>query len=293
MNLRQLLYFKTVVEQGSLASASEVLHIAQPPLSVAIKQLEELWGVSLFERTGRGLLTTDTGLALYERACELLNNANEVDEAMASLGRGQGGRVRIGFVSAGIGPVVRTIATLREELPAVTFSLHQGEPRSLEDMIERRVIDFALTSLPISNPALAVRPLAEFQLAALYRRDHDDFTDEVTLDFADLSEKPLIVLRRRSGSGFYERILHEFQSIGAESNIVADSSDVPAIVALVQHGVGVGLLPVWGFETFPDSLIARKISSRSGSESFVLVHRMGRRFLPVVQRAINVCTSIF
>jgi DNA-binding transcriptional LysR family regulator len=107
MNLRQLQYFKTVVEQGSLGAASEVLHIAQPPLSVAIKQLEGRWGVSLFERTGRGLLVTDTGLALYERVCELLNNANEIDEEMTALGRGAIGSVRIGFVTAGIEPVAR------------------------------------------------------------------------------------------------------------------------------------------------------------------------------------------
>ncbi|CAE6806171.1 LysR family transcriptional regulator [Paraburkholderia domus] len=293
MNLRQLLYFKTVVEQGSLAAASEVLHIAQPPLSVSIKQLEALWGVSLFERTGRGLLVTDTGLALYERACQLLNNASEIEDAMTSLGRGFSGRVRIGFVTAGIEPVARTVATLRAELPSVTFSLHQGEPRLLEDMIERRAIDFALTHLPVANSALAVRTLTQLEFAALYRRDDHEFVEDADLSFASLSGKPLVVLRRSSGPGFYERILQEFRTIGADSNIVADSSDVPAIVALVQHGVGVGVLPVWSFESFPGSLTARKIVSQSGSESFALVHGMGRRFLPAVQRAISVCTSIF
>jgi DNA-binding transcriptional LysR family regulator len=293
MNLRQLLYFKTVVEHRSLAAASEVLHIAQPPLSVSIKQLEALWGVSLFERTGRGLLVTDTGLALYERACQLLNSANEIGEEMAALGRGVSGRVRVGFVAAGIEPVARTVAALGAELPSVTFSLHQGEPRLLEDMIERRAIDFALTHLPVSNPALAVHPLAELQFAALYRRTNDDLARAPSLSFANLSGKRLVVLRRSSGPGFYERVLQEFRSVDAQCNIVADSSDVPAIIALVQHNVGIGVLPVWSLDGFPDSLIARQIVSQTGSESFALVHGMGRRFLPAVQRAIAVCTSIF
>jgi hypothetical protein len=68
INLRQLTYFRAVVEHGSLAAAAEVLRVAQPNLSVAIKQLESEWGVSLFERAGRGLIVTDTGRALYERA---------------------------------------------------------------------------------------------------------------------------------------------------------------------------------------------------------------------------------
>jgi LysR family transcriptional regulator, salicylic acid-responsive activator of bsdBCD len=66
MNLRQLTYFRAVVEHGSLVAASEVLHVAQPPLSVAIKQLEAQWNVRLFDRVGRGLVLTDMGRAAYD-----------------------------------------------------------------------------------------------------------------------------------------------------------------------------------------------------------------------------------
>ena len=54
VNLRQLTYFQAVIEHGSLAAASEALGVAQPNLSVAIRQLEAAWGVALFDRQGRG-----------------------------------------------------------------------------------------------------------------------------------------------------------------------------------------------------------------------------------------------
>ena len=298
MNLRQLHYFRTVVEQGSLGAASEVLHIAQPPLSVAIKQLEGEWNVSLFERTGRGLVVTDTGLALYERACELLNHASQIDEEMGALGRGAQGRVRIGFVAAGMDVIARTVVALRAELPLVTFSLHQGEPRLLEEMIERRALDFALTQLPVANPALAVKPLMDLHFVALVRRDDARFSrdgvpgEDGDVTFAQLASMPLVVLRRSSGTGIYERVLGEFRAAGAEANIVADSSDVPAIIALVQQGVGIGIVPVASLDSLRDALEARRIVVQGAAESVALIHGMGRRFLPVVRHAIATCMAL-
>jgi LysR family transcriptional regulator, salicylic acid-responsive activator of bsdBCD len=298
MNLRQLHYFRTVVEQGSMGAASEVLHIAQPPLSVAIKQLEGEWNVSLFERTGRGLVVTDTGIELYERVCELLNHASRIEEEMAALGRGAKGRVRIGFVAAGMDVAARTVAALRAELPLVTFSLHQGEPRLLEEMIERRALDFALTQLPVANPALAVKPLMELHFVALVRRDDARFSPGGELveggdvTFAELASMPLVVLRRSSGRGIYERVLDEFRAAGAEANIVADSSDVPAIAALVQHGVGIGIVPTARFGDLHNALETRRIVTQGAAESVALIHGMGRRFLPVVQRAIAACMAL-
>ena len=72
MNLRQLAYFQAVIEHGSLAAASEALGVAQPNLSVAIRQLETEWDVTLFDRRGRGLSVTDTGRLLFDRASQLL-----------------------------------------------------------------------------------------------------------------------------------------------------------------------------------------------------------------------------
>src|SRR5271168_2685176 len=97
MNLRQLTYFRAVVEHGSLVAASEVLHVAQPPLSVAIKQLEAKWSVRLFDRVGRGLVLTEMGRAAYDRACQLLGAASAVDQEMAAMGQGFAAHIRVGF----------------------------------------------------------------------------------------------------------------------------------------------------------------------------------------------------
>lgn len=293
MNLRQLLYFRTVVEQGSLAAASEVLDIAQPPLSVAIKKLEAEWGFSLFERAGRGLLVTEAGLAVYDRACELLNHADQFNQDTQAFGAGNTGRVRIGFVSAGLEAVAQVVVKLRAKMPNVTFSLYQGEPRLLEEMIEKRAIDFALTTFPVTNPAFATRTLSELNFMAFSLRDAQIWPQNAVVGFADLEAKPLVILRRTVGRGFYERVLDELHQAKISPNVVADSSDVPAILSLVRQGIGIGILPIWQLGYVPTDLAVNRIVTNRPAESLVLVHGTGRRFLPVVHESISTCVALF
>jgi len=78
MDLRQLKYFKTVVEQGGVHRAGERLHISQPAITTAIKKLERYLGVTLFEKEGRNLKTTADGMKLYQHACKLLAHSQNV-----------------------------------------------------------------------------------------------------------------------------------------------------------------------------------------------------------------------
>ncbi|MEI9925681.1 MAG: LysR family transcriptional regulator [Bradyrhizobium sp.] len=227
MNLRQLTYFRAVVEHRSLAAAADVLNVAQPNLSVAIKQLEELWGVTLFERAGRGLVVTDTGRALYERAAELLGGASALDQEMRAIGRGFTSRLRVGFTQMSIDAIATMVTDMREDGNAVSFSLQQGEPQLLETMVETRQLDFAVTHMPVANPALAVEALVPLTMALLCREDDDRWQadKEITLDM--LANVPLIVLRRRSGMGIYERIVEAFSVAGIALSVVATAMTLP------------------------------------------------------------------
>ena len=199
MNLRQLEYFRAVVEHHSLAAAAEVLGVAQPNLSVAIKQLEEEWGVSLFERAGRGLAVTDTGKALYERAAELLSGASALDQEMRAIGRGFTARLRVGFTQVSVGAIADMIARMRDDGAVVSFSLQQAEPQLLETMVELRQLDFAVTHMPVANLALGTEVLAPMAIVLLCRQGGDRCPRESEIALDALADVPLILPRRRSG----------------------------------------------------------------------------------------------
>ncbi|WP_287814741.1 LysR family transcriptional regulator [Pseudomonas sp.] len=286
MNLRQLLYFKTIVERKSIAAASEALHIAQPPLSQHLKSLEADYGVQLFERQGRGLLVTDAGLHLYRRACELLSLADEIDAEMRGLAQGISGKVSIGTVTSGVGCVARVMADLKRQLPQILFSVYHAEPAALEDMLQARQLDFAVSQWPVTNPLLhtvALQPLALMAVEALPGR----LPEGSTCTLAELARVPLIVVRRRQGHGFYERVQQAFAAAGLRPEVAFECSDIAAALALAAAGAGVALLPVWPGETVQSGLHQRRVEDLPSEERLVLAWLAERDRLPAVAQAVK------
>ncbi|WP_426421192.1 LysR family transcriptional regulator [Bradyrhizobium genosp. A] len=292
MNLRQLAYFRAVVEHGSLAAAADVLRVAQPNLSVAIKQLEEEWGVSLFERAGRGLAVTDTGRALYERAAELLSGASALDQEMRAIGRGFTTRLRVGFTQVSIEIITSMVARIREEGAAVSFSLQQGDPQLLETMVELRQLDFALTHMPVANFGLGVEPLAPMTIILLCREGDDRWPIDGEIGPDALAHVPLILLRRRSGGGIYQRIMEAFAAAGVSCSAVVDCTDISAIYTLVERNVGLGLLPIHAFHAPRPGFSMHPVSLLPAPERLALIYPRGRQQLPAVQRAMDLCRTM-
>lgn len=292
VNLRQLTYFRAVIEHGSLVAASEAIGVAQPNLSVAIHQLETEWGVALFERQGRGLAVTDTGRLLFERASQLLGGASALDQEMRAIGRGFSARLRVGYTSTALEVITTMVARIREERGAVAFSLQQGEPRLLETMVEQRQLDFAITHPPVVNAALHVVPLAALQLMLVVKADETRWPAGETILLQTLADAPLILLRRSFGVGIFERIAEAFSRANVHSTIVAQCTDVSAACSLVMRGVGFGVIPIHAGYEPAAGLRLHPLTPASSLERLALVHPRGRRLLPAVQAAIELCRDL-
>lgn len=244
LKLKPLHYFKSVVEKGSISAASQVLYIAQPPISKALLQLESYWDVSLFDRTPRGMVPTDAGRYLYQRASDLLQLADDIDAEMRAFSEGQRGVIRLGCVDMGMGLLAEAIAVLRAERPELEFSLHQGDPLYLEELLEHRQIDAALIHLPLTLNArgVACRVLQQLNVRALCLAD-GPLAGASSLSLTALAAHPLVLLRRQRGFGMYERVLACFNEAGLTPNVVAQASDLPIMKQLARQGVALALVP--------------------------------------------------
>lgn len=291
LNLRHLLYFKTIVEQKSIAAASAVLHIAQPPLSQHIKTLEAEYGLQLFERKGRGLHITEAGLEFYQRACELLYLADEIDEQMRARAKGLVGKVALGTVTSGLPIVAQAMVQLKQQLPAVTFAIHQGEPAHLEDMIHARQLDIALSHSPVITPGLASQPLCELALSAVEALP-GLLPEGASCTLADLARCPLILARRREGHGVYERIQHAFARAGLKPKVAFECSDVAGATALAAAGAGVALLPTWAGNRQWQGLRQVAVSDWASEERLVLTWLEERPRGPAVEAAAKVFEAL-
>ena len=102
MELRQLRYFLVLAEELHFSRAAQRLSISQPPLSVAIRQLEEELGAQLFERTSKEVRLTAAGKHLRVQAQDIMEQAQRVRQDMRAIADGVQGRIRLGFVGSAI-----------------------------------------------------------------------------------------------------------------------------------------------------------------------------------------------
>lgn len=176
MYLRQIKVFCAIVEEGSFRRASDLLGLSQPSVSQHIAALEKRHGVKLFKRSGRGVVPTPEGRALYMLGSELLKLSEAIPGTFRDMQTLRSGSLSIGaghhFVE-GILPAV--IDDFRAEFPEITLSVRTGTPDVLMGALKDGDIEFALigNSLGVSHdPDLTVRPLGLEPLVLVVPRTH-------------------------------------------------------------------------------------------------------------------------
>ncbi|SOE80584.1 LysR substrate binding domain-containing protein [Caballeronia arationis] len=227
MELRHLRYFVAVADERNFTRAAQRLHIAQPPLSRQIQQLEETLGVQLFERNSRPLKLTETGKFFYSHAVQLLAQTAELESMTRRVGNIERS-LSVGFVGSTLyGMLPKIIRRFRDENTTVELSLHEmstmdqiralkdgridvgfGRIR-LEDANIRRVIlreEKMIVALPVGHPlslikpVLALRDLVNETLIIFPKTPRPSYADQVLAAFPHgdfLGASALLDERRR------------------------------------------------------------------------------------------------
>jgi DNA-binding transcriptional LysR family regulator len=243
MELRHLRYFCAVAEELHFGRAAERLHIAQPPLSQQIRQLERELGVDLFVRSTRKVELTPAGAAYRKRAVAILDAVDDAAEQAQRIAEGVEGRLAIGCVgSATYSLLPQLVRALREALPSVDVSV-RGEmlaPAQLSALLAGE-IDLALLRPPVEQSGLSVETVrrdrllvalpAGHQLAARDELHVGDLRDEEFVAHAGgRSVMNSLVTAICADAGFVPRIRHQVE-------------ETSTLVTLVAAGIGVAIVP--------------------------------------------------
>ena len=171
--LRHLRYFVAVAQELSFSRAAARLHMAQSPLSAAIRQLEAELGVLLFERTTRAVRLTAAGERLLARGLPALTAVERAFAEARDAGRGVVGTLRIGSSPAArheLRPAL--VARVREELPGVELELSEATSGTLRRELLGERLDVALLFGSQPAPGIARRVLSHDELHVLMRASH-------------------------------------------------------------------------------------------------------------------------
>ncbi|WP_404953351.1 LysR family transcriptional regulator [Streptomyces sp. 147326] len=194
MDLRALRCFVAVAEEGHFGRAAARLHLAQPPLSRRIRELEADLGCRLFDRVPTGARLTPAGEVLLAEARDLLERAERARERVRAA---EAGRVLVLGVVAGAGLEVGppALAALRRERPGVRVRLREAPVTDPSAGLREGRVDLALTRLPFDTAGLTVRPLGEEQVVAAVPAE-DPLAARARVRVAELAGRPRFRLPR-------------------------------------------------------------------------------------------------
>jgi DNA-binding transcriptional LysR family regulator len=236
--LRQLRYFVAVAEERNLTRAAARLHIAQQSLSQQIRTLEAQLGVTLFERSTRGVELTAVGAVLLREARPVLAQAERAVEAVRRAARGEQGELRVGFLSTVANyfmpPVVRGF---RERHPAVTLHTEDIPIAALVAGLRDGTLDAGLSRPPLVDD-LATEVVLREPVAAVLPEGHP-LADRAELTLADLADEPWVLTPRASWPPWHRSYDEDFARAGYRPRVVQRGTTPQGLLALVAAGVGV------------------------------------------------------
>ncbi|MCX4965570.1 LysR substrate-binding domain-containing protein [Streptomyces sp. NBC_00654] len=242
MELRHLNAFVAVAEELHFGRAARRLQMAQPPLSQQIRQLEKELGVQLFRRNTRSVRLTSAGESFLEPVRTVLDDLGTAVRAARSAGRGEYGRVTIGFAGA----------SSHETLPRLTRAVRAAHPglelvmtgQTYANVALTRVadgtLDLGFVRLPVTRPGVAYRVIDEEELLCALPSDHPLARRE-TVPIEALAEEPFVSFPANTGSTVRDAMVEACEGAGFNPRVVQEAPDSYTIMALVAAGVGVAL----------------------------------------------------
>jgi len=245
MELRHLRYFQAVAEELSFSKAARRLHIAQPALSRAVKELEERIGVVLMLRNRRAVSLTEAGVVLLRETGLLLQRVDDAVRRVQRTAAGEEGELRVGY----IGPPTqaflgRLLAEFRRRYPRVSVVLEERTPERVWEMVARGRLAIGLT-----RPVLAQKTHGLHTMLLRNEPFHGVFLPrhrlarQRTVSWRELEDEPLVILARREGVGLHDAILAACRRARFTPRFVQMPSVIHTILSYVEAGAGVGIIP--------------------------------------------------
>ncbi|WP_321848993.1 LysR family transcriptional regulator [Burkholderia diffusa] len=247
-DLRQWRYFVTVADERHFGRAAERLSMTQPPLSQAIRALEDALGVALFARTKRSVALTAVGAALLPDVRRLLASADALPPLARRLARGEAGSLSLAFVStADYGLLPSLLRAFGARYPQVRLQLAEATSDVQIDELVAGRIDAGLVIPPVPPrhaAGLSYLPVVREPLVvAMPAAAAPGVPEDQPVHLAELAALPLVIFPRRLAPGFYDIITGCYGAAGETPRIGQEAIQMQTIVSLVSAGMGVALVP--------------------------------------------------
>jgi len=276
MDLKKLVYFVTIVDEGQITRAANRLHIGQPPLSMQLKALEDELGVILIKRNNKNFELTPTGQTFYKRAKEVLNSIDGMVTEVREQQEGERGKLSIGIVMSCIPYLPPILKIFKEKYPLISFQLLEEDSRRIEELLQNKEIELGIIRLPLQSEEmtdmrdLIIHHIQSEPLVAI-QPSNGNFFKGKTISIKELENQPLLVLRGQGNYNVFHRFVETCNSFGFNPKVICESLDVRTLMTLADSGLGIAIVPKIALQIkMPESLSFAEIIPNINSETALI-----------------------
>lgn len=290
MTLRHLKIFLAICDTGSTTAASEQLHVAQPTVSIALRELESHYGVPMFERYAKRLMVTQAGRELYQYAKHLIALYDETEDAMKSMC--SAGTLRVGSsITIGTCFLPAYVHQFQTLCPQTTIQAIVENTETIEHLILENRIDIGLVEGRVRSSFIVVRPYCQDCLVMVCSPRHP-FARHQSVRAEELESETLLL--RERGSAVRETFETLMAARGVKVQPAWQSVSTQALVQAVRADLGVSVLP-WHLvreEVEKGLLAAVPVQDVDFTRYFSIIYHKNKFHSHAFRSFIDMCESM-
>lgn len=242
ITIRQLKYFDALARFEHFGKAADAVAISQPALSMQIKEMEEILGVTLIERSSKGVHLTAEGKEIARRCREILAAVQDLSDYARHCAEPLSGPLRLGVIPS-VAPYVlpKALPLMQERYPELQLRLRETQTRNLVDELDRGELDVLLLALPVDNAAdLETLELVRDEFLLAVKADSDCILQGLSAEKIAQTEKLLLL---EEGHCLRDQALNYCGEAAQDGLSSFGASSLSTIIQMVANGYGVTLLP--------------------------------------------------
>ncbi len=290
MTLRHMIIFRTVCESGyNSTRAADALHMTQPAISLAIKELEEYYGVRLFDRIGRRLRITDAGRHFLEYSIHISDLFKDMETGLRDWD--SKGILRVGAsITIGSQFLPAYVKTFSDILPGVDVRASVEQSDLLEQRILANELDLALIEGKTDNPKIIYEAYMEDELCIICSAKKG-WKQGQTISMEEFLEQRFLL--REHGSGTREVFENVIEKAGISITPAWEAASTSALINAVVTGLGIAVLPQrMVMQTLKRGLITTvDVKGLNFKRNFYIIYHKDKFLMPSARKFIELCRN--
>ena len=272
MSIQKYQVFLHVTEAGSVSRAAEDMGLTQSAVSHALSSLEEDFGFKLLTRSRAGVRLSSEGKRILPAIRDILSAEERLRETVSSIHGLSTGTIRVAsFSSVAVHWLPAMLKAFQEQYPQIRFKLLNGDYHDVEQWLEEGAVDLGFVSLPTRAPG-KVTPLMEDRLLVILPKDHP---------LASLDSFPIGYARQETFISLLESSDHDLRRAldaeGIRPHIRFITKDDYAIIAMVEQGLGIAIMPELLLRGRTDNIAALELKPQARRTIALAVTEQGQQ----------------